>query len=462
MTDGAAVLWFRRDLRLADHPALTAALADHRRIVPCFVWDPVLTEPAGAPRLAFLTRCLAALDADLGGALVVRTGSPVDVLPALVAEVGAVAVYASADFGPYGSRRDEAVGNALDRTGGVPLRRVGSPYAVDPGTLRTGDGAPFRVFTPFRRAWTAHGWGAPLPTPRGLDERLVTGVPSDPGPGGEADAPPGPALPGAGEAAAHTRLDAFLEEAASSYGARRDRPDLDGTTRLSAALRFGCLHPRQILDRLDERVAGHATLRSELCWREFYADVLHHRPDTVRAPFRTEWRDFEVDTDAGARDRFAAWCAGRTGYPFVDAGMRQLAGEAWMHNRVRMVTASFLVKDLHLPWWWGARWFMRQLVDGDLASNQHGWQWTAGCGTDAAPYFRIFNPVTQGRRFDPDGRYVRRWVPELRDLGDDLVHEPWRSPGLLLGPDYPPPLVDHATERRVALARYEALRSRGA
>jgi deoxyribodipyrimidine photo-lyase len=290
-----------------------------------------------------------------------------------------------------------------------------------------------------------------------LAGRVVVGLPSQALPDRPA---PDARLPAAGERAAWRRAVAFLDSAARGYDDRRDRPDVEGTSRLSAALHFGCIHPRQLLDRLDPSDPGHRTFESELCWREFYADVLFHRPESARLAYRSEWRTFRADTGAEADRRFEAWTEGRTGYPVVDAGMRQLAGEAWMHNRVRMIVASFLVKDLHLDWTRGARWFMSRLVDGDLASNQHGWQWVAGTGTDAAPYFRVFNPVAQGLRFDPEGDYVRRWVPELAHLPGAEIHEPWRhGSSLFAAGDYPAPIVDHAAEREEALARYQVHRA---
>jgi deoxyribodipyrimidine photo-lyase len=245
-----------------------------------------------------------------------------------------------------------------------------------------------------------------------------------------------------------------------SYAEERDRPDLDATSRLSAYLKVGAIHPRTLLAELAPDSAdapGDAAFRAELAWREFYADVLHHHPDSARGYLRPQLAALPYVEGDLLAERLEAWAAGRTGYPLVDAGMRQLAAEAWMHNRVRMVTASFLVKDLKVEWQHGARHFLRHLADGDLASNQHGWQWVAGCGTDAAPYFRIFNPVAQSRRFDPSGAYLRRWLPELRDLGPSEIHEPWR---LRDGPPngYPLPMVDHAEERVAALTAYDALR----
>jgi deoxyribodipyrimidine photo-lyase len=349
----------------------------------------------------------------------------------------------AADFGPYGSARDDAVEAALD----VALVRTGSPYAVDPGVVLKSDGTPSRVFTPFSRAWKARGWPAPLRAP---SVRWVEGVRSDTLPEG---------VDGAGEAAAKRAARRFWDTGVDGYDERRDRPDLDATSRLSVHLKFGTIHPRQLLAKLGAG-AAHDRFRTELCWREFYADVLWHRPDSARHSLDESMRSMRADTGRRADERFAAWAEGRTGFPFVDAGMRQLAAEAWMHNRLRMVVASFLVKDLHLDWTRGARLFMQRLVDGDLASNQHGWQWAAGTGTDAAPYFRVFNPVAQGERFDPDGQYVRRWVPELRGVDRRFVHRPWDDPA---GPPagYPAPIVDHAAERAEALARYAEVRGRG-
>ncbi len=452
------MLWFRRDLRLGDHPALAGAVARGGPVLALFVVDPRLRDRAGANRQWFLAGCLAALHDDLtalGGELVVAQGDPVDVVPAVARAAGAPEVWCTADSGPYGRRRDDQVARALDGIGAA-LIATDSPYAVAPGTIRKGDGTPYRVFTPFAKAWRAHGWAEPVDAPTAPVDWVTASSIGDlarPLP----HAPTVTAtLPEPGEAAAHRAAEAFLEQHLAGYGDGRDRPDRDTTSRLSPYLKFGCLHPRQLLDRLD-RSPDADRFAAELCWREFYADVLLHRPDSVWQPLQAGVGSMHVDTGAVADERFEAWCAGRTGYPFVDAGMRQLLAEGWMHNRVRMVVASFLVKDLHLPWQRGASWFLEQLVDGDLASNQHGWQWVAGTGTDAAPYFRIFNPVSQGLRFDPDGEYVRRWVPELRGLAGADAHQPWEQP-LFAGSAYPAPIVDHAAERDEALARLEATR----
>jgi deoxyribodipyrimidine photo-lyase len=451
-----AVLWFRRDLRLADHPAVLAAADAAPRALALFVLDDRLLGPAGAPRLAFLAGCLRSLSEALDGRLLVRRGEPARVVAEVAREVGARTVHASTDAGPYGRDRDARVAAAL-AADGARLECTGSPYAVTPGRVRKADGEPYRVFTPFHRAWLEHGWRAPaesgadstdwLTPPAALREELPP-VPEEV-----------PALPEPGEAAGLVRWREFAESSLDGYRGDRDRPDRDGTSGLSPYLKFGCLHPRTLLAELPSGTAAE-TFRSELAWREFYADVLLHRPDTARSNADRRFDAMPLDSGPAADLAFGAWCEGRTGFPIVDAGMRQLLAEGWMHNRVRMIVASFLVKDLHLPWWRGARHFMRHLVDGDLASNQHGWQWVAGSGTDAAPYFRIFNPVAQGEKFDPDGDYVRRYVPELRGVPGRAVHQPWRLPG---GPPagYPAPIVDHAVERVEALARYEVVKASG-
>jgi len=440
-----AVLWLRRDLRLADHPALLAALDGADEVVPLFVVDPRLQRSSGGPRLAFLAGCLAELDEGTGGRLVIRTGNPVHEVAAVAREVEADHVFVTADFGPYGTRRDAAVDKAL----GGGLVAVDSPYAVAPGDVTTAEGEPFKVFTPFHRRWKEHGWGIPAEAP--VDPRWATGLRSEP-------VPQGPDLAGTtilppGEAAGRARLADFAERV-PHYAKGRDFPAQDATSRLSVYLKFGCVHPRQALDAVKHRKGeGAERFRAELAWRDFYASVLAAFPRSARHSFRPEMAAMAVDTGADADRRFRAWAAGRTGYPIVDAGMRQLNGEAWMHNRVRMIVASFLVKDLHIDWRRGANHFLDRLQDGDLASNHHSWQWVAGTGTDPAPYFRIFNPTSQGQRFDPDGDYVRRWVPELRQVVGGTVHEPWKLKG---GPPpgYPHAIVDHESERKEALARY--------
>ncbi len=441
-------MWFRRDLRTFDNPALLAALAEGPTL-GLFVLDPVLWDPAGPSRRHQLVASLRALGADVP--LAVRAGDPVREVVAAAREVGATHVHVAADYGPYGAARDEAVEEAL-ADAGIALVRTGSPYAVAPGRVRNGSGDPYQVFTPFSRAWSEHGWRGPAgPIP---DDALWLSL-EETAPLPEVDLPEGLDLPEPGEAAAHRAWEAFLEQV-DDYAEDRDRPDLEGTSRLSHHLKLGEIHPRTLLADLAGREGdGAATFRTELAWREFYADVLHRRPDSARDYLRPQLAAMRYDEPG---PDFDAWREGRTGFPIVDAGMRQLRATGWMHNRLRMITASFLVKDLHVEWQHGARHFLHWLVDGDLASNSHGWQWTAGCGTDAAPYFRVFNPTTQGRRFDPDGVYIRTWVPELADVADP--HDPSPDDRDLVG--YPEPIVDHRAERLEALDRYGEVRDAAA
>jgi deoxyribodipyrimidine photo-lyase len=426
-----SVMWFRRDLRIDDQPALAEACSAGE-VLPLFVDDPRF-DVAGEPRRALLHDALTALQMATEGALVVRRGDPIEVIPAVASEVDAATVYVTKDFGPYGRRRDADVADAL-RAADRRLRGVGSNYAVEPGTVTKADGGAYSVYTPFSKRWSDIGWEQPQPAPR--DPQWI-GAATD-------DLPDKPAIElETGVAGGwRRRWEHFAATALDDYAALRNRPAADGTSRLSPLLRFGVVHPRQLLAELDLRDPDHRTFQKELAWRDFYADVLHHRPETAWNNLNRAFDAFQVDSDAAARRRFERWCQGTTGFPLVDAGMRQLSAIGWMHNRVRMVTASFLVKDLHLPWQWGARHFMGRLGDGDLASNNHGWQWTAGCGTDAAPFFRVFNPTAQQEKFDPDGEYVRQWIPEL-DSGD-----------------YPAPMVDHAAERTEALARYAGVSTR--
>ncbi|WP_316932139.1 deoxyribodipyrimidine photo-lyase [Nocardioides marmotae] len=450
----SSVMWFRRDLRLRDNPALLEACADGA-VLPLFVLDPRLWGPAGPTRRAYLAASLRSLDAALRGlgapGLQVVEGDPVRRVPLAARAAGAERVHVAADFGPYGRERDAAVEQAL-AADGVELVRTGSPYAVPPGTVTSGSGDHYRVFTPFHRVWAEQDRPAPQDAPAhadwlALDEGTV-GLP-------EVDPPDGLELPAAGEDATAVRWRAFLDQGIDDYDEQRDLPGTDGTSRMSVHLKWGEVHPRQLLaDLARRRSTGAATYRKELAWREFYADVLWHQPRTAREYYKTQYARLDYD-EPGAL--FEAWQEGRTGFPVVDAGMRQLRSVGWMHNRVRMITASFLVKDLHVEWQHGARHFLHWLSDGDLASNNHGWQWVAGSGTDPSPFFRVFNPTGQGRRFDPEGSYVRRWVEELAD--PERVPDPHEPSGeVRAAVGYPEPIVDHAAERREALARWERIR----
>jgi len=444
-------MWFRRDLRLADNPALLAAVSEaaDSQVVPLFVLDPALTGPSGPARSAYLVASLTDLGNRVGG-LQLRRGDPVQEVVDVARAASASTVHIAEDFGPRGRLRDLDVESALAGHG-IDLVRTGSPYAVPPGRVLTKTRDPYQVFTPYSRAWRDHGWSPPSMRPtavrwvRPLESHQLDDV----------SLPAGLRLPAAGELAANRRWHDFLDQRLGDYAATRDRADLDGTSRMSVHLKWGEIHPRTMLaDLARQPSAGAVLYGTQLAWREFYADVLWRSPDSAREYLRPELAAMEHDEPGS---RFEAWCDGLTGYPIVDAGMRQLQAEGWMHNRVRMIAASFLVKDLHIEWRHGARHFMTRLVDADLASNQHGWQWTAGCGTDAAPYFRIFNPTVQGKRFDPHGDYVRRYVRELRQVDATSIHEPWTLDG---GPPhgYPTPIVDHAQERRESLRRLEMTR----
>jgi deoxyribodipyrimidine photo-lyase len=382
----------------------------------------------------------------LGGALTVREGRPEHVVPAVAKEAQARAVHVTADFAPYGSVRDRRVAKAL---GSVPLVATGSPYAAAPGEVLKPDGRPYEVFTPFYRSWLAHELQLPVPS----DLAAITWCPLD-GLTIAGDPRTAATWPEAGEPAARVAWDLYRTTRLATYATNRDRPALDATSRLSPYLKVGALHPRTLLTDLGP---DDDAFRRQLAWREFYAAVLYHRPSTARSCFQPHMEGMRYDRGSAADRRFAAWAVGRTGFPLVDAGMRQLRAEGWMPNRLRLITASFLVKDLHIDWTRGARHFMANLIDGDLASNQHNWQWVAGTGTDAAPYFRIFNPVSQSRKFDPNGDYIRRWVPELSHLPSAEIHEPWRR-AAGVPPDYPERIVDHSEERSESLARHESVR----
>ncbi len=464
MTLSVALVWFRRDLRLHDHPALQAALDSADTVVPVFCLDDGLLRGrhASGPRTQFLLECLAELDAglrDRGSHLLVRHGPPQRELPALAAELGAGQVHVSADVGPFARRRQREVHDALGDA--VALCVHPGLFAVDRlDAIRSQAGRPYTVFTPFHRSWASHPrrevLGAPgrLPPPPPqvaagalptLSELGLEQECEDPAPGGES--------------AGRERLRRFLADAVGRYHEGRDQPSGDAVSRLSPYLHFGCVSPREVEHRLPAG-EGAAAYRRQLCWRDFYAQVIAHHPANARSEFQDRYRG--AIRWSRAEQRFEAWCDGRTGYPVVDAGMRQLRREGWMHNRARLLVGSFLTKDLGIDWRWGERWFMRLLLDGDEASNNGNWQWIASVGVDPQPAFRrIFNPVRQQERFDPGGEYVRRYVPELVDVPDAYLAEPWTMPpevqeraGCRIGRDYPAPIVDHAQARREALDRY--------
>ena len=441
------VVWFRRDLRLADHPALAEAAA-RGPVLPVFVVDPRLHGRAER-RDAWIGATLAVLDADLrrrGARLVVRRGDPVAELVRVAREAGASGVWWNRDYTPYARTRDVAV-DAACRAAGLEPRAFADALLTEPGDVRPARGGFYTVFTPFHRAWLTRDRPPPMPAP----ERLTTG-------GLDAPPPSPPAsddLPEAGETAARAALDAFIRGPLGDYADARDRLDGEPTSRLSPFLRVGALSLRQVYAAVTAAAARAPALARpveafvrQLAWRDFFVQILWHAPQTRWQPLRPPRTAVRWRRDP---EGLAAWREGRTGYPIVDAAMRQLAATGFIANRARMVVASFLVKHLLIDWREGDRWFMRQLLDGDPALNGGNWQWVASVGADAMPAFRVFNPVTQGKRFDPSGDYVRRWVPELASLPGARVHTPWDAGGVR---GYPPPIVEHDEARRRALAAF--------
>ena len=440
-------MWFRRDLRINDHPALLAAIESSDQVIPLFILDKQQIDEAGSKLLAYMSQSLRKLDESLGNRLHIIEGDQVEVLSALIKKYGVEQVHISDEYERYGATRDARVEAA-----GISLVRTGSPYAVTPGrVVKPSDGTPYKVYTPFYKAWCIHGWRAPAVTPK----KFTCVVPTS-----EYRAfpdfvmPDGVSVIEAGEEAALRRFKAFTKNGLDSYDENRNFAGIDGTSKMSTYLKFGEIHPRTLLQGLGDSKA-HDTFRKEIAWREFYADVLFNNPMTDIEYYSEKFAQMRYDKPG---DQFKAWCAGKTGYPFVDAAMRQLVQEGWMHNRTRMVVASFLVKDLHLEWQLGERFFADHLVDYDVASNAHGWQWTAGSGTDASPYYRVFNPIEQGRRFDENGDYIRKYVPELAHLSASEIHEPWLFlDGYSKG--YPERIVDHAVERLESLARLQEIKA---
>jgi deoxyribodipyrimidine photo-lyase len=464
-----AIWWLRRDLRLMDNQALGEALSFADQLLPVFILDPVLLDSGyvGEKRTSFLYACLADLDHHLRlreSALILRAGNPELVLQSLVKEVGAAMIFAEQDVSPYAVRRDARAAHSL------PMRWVGFPSVYPPGSVKKADGAPYTVFTPFSKAWKA----LPLPTAISSEapEKIATPanvhslpLPTPPAIDHPLSFPPG-------ESEALRRLEAFcsgVDAPVYRYGEQRNALDEPGTSALSPYLRFGLLSARRAaaaaLSALRDAPSPAAqrsaeTWLNELIWRDFYLHILYHFPNARQESFRPELRAVRWDNDPAL---FSAWCDGQTGYPVVDAAMRELRQTGWMHNRARMIVASFLTKDLHIDWRWGEKWFMQHLVDGDPAANNGGWQWTAGTGTDAAPYFRIFNPVMQGMKFDPQGDYIRRWVKELMWVPLEYIHAPWKMPlelqaraQCVIGSDYPKPVVDHQLARQKTLELYGA------
>jgi deoxyribodipyrimidine photo-lyase len=472
---GPTIVWFRQDLRITDNPALRAALA-RGPVVQLYIHDdatPGAWKWGGASRW-WLHHSLASLGRSLrerGGALVLRQGPAESVLDAVIAETGADAVAWNRCYEPFAIERDTRIKAALT-TRGLAVESHNAALLHEPWTITNKSGEPYKVYTQFWKSCLARGEpDQPLPAPARI--AMPARMPRSETLEGWGLLPTRPDWAGGlreswnpGEVGAAGLLDAFLSGALGAYRADRDRPDLDVTSRLSPHLHWGEISPRQIWHRT-RAVAGASPgvdkFFSELGWREFSAHLLFHFRDLPLRNLRRDFDSFPWSQDAGA---LRIWQRGRTGYPIVDAGMRQLWRTGWMHNRVRMIVASFLVKDLLVPWQDGAAWFWDTLVDADLANNSASWQWVAGCGADAAPYFRVFNPVLQGEKFDPSGDYVRRYVPELARLPNEYVHQPWAAPadvlqaaGVVLGATYPNPIVDHGAARTRALNAFGAIRN---
>jgi deoxyribodipyrimidine photo-lyase len=444
------LFWFRRDRRLQDNEAL-ASCSSSDEIFPLFVFPDNLTSLTPL-REASLIESVRSLNQSLPSGLNITIGDTASEIAKFVAQHKIDKVVATRAFDTSGMLEQAAVGEKLHELS-VPLEQFGSYYAVEPGTIKKDDGTYLKVYTPFYKRWYQHGWQEPF----SIDVSSVNwkNVSNQSIPDQSRKTP---FAVKAGEAFALRTWERFKERALSQYHEDRNRTDLSGTSHLSHALAHGEIHPRTLLAELGDS-DGEEVYRKELAWREFYADVLFNNPHTLDGYFDSKYEKMRYDDSAKNKEKLEAWYQGKTGYPIVDAAMRQLVHSGWMHNRARMIVASFLVKDLHFEWQIGARFFEDHLTDFDPASNSHGWQWTAGCGTDASPYYRIFNPTLQGLKFDPNGDYVRRWVPELAHIPDASIHEPWKSiDGLAHG--YPSPIVDHDTERNESLARLEELKSK--
>ena len=451
------IFWFRRDLRLQDNEALTrcseAAIADGDSSVHgCFTYQDAIFEQLSGIRQHSLVASLEALSTSMSNSLVVLEGLSANALANYSKQHGIDFVHATESFDPNGILEQQQVAKALE-TIGKKLVLEGSNYAVTPGkVVKPTDGSAYRVYTPFYKAWFEIGWSQPftLPPKMSWAQGVKTKVPTP--------TKPAQFKVRAGEAFALETFDRFKKRALFDYSDNRNRADLSGTSKLSHALAHGEIHPRTLLADLRD-TPGHNVFRKEIAWREFYADVLFRNPHTLTDYYVPRFSQMKYDSGKNAKEKFERWKAGTTGFPMVDAGMRQLLAEGWMHNRVRMIVASFLVKDLHLEWQTGAEWFEHCLSDFDPASNSHGWQWTAGCGTDASPYYRVFNPILQGYKFDPEGNYVRKYIPELSHLQGSEVHEPWLLvDGLING--YPEPMLDHSKERDESLRRLEEIKEK--
>ena len=475
LPEAPVIFWFRRDLRLDDNIGLHAAIRSGRRVLPLFILDPRLQRGAwfSHNRMAFLLDTLEALDSrlrQLGAGLLILEGDPLEVLAGIVRDTEAATLYVNRDYSPFAIARDEAVA----RTIGTEIHAYDDGLLVAPHELLKDDGAPIKIYTPFRRRWTTRE--KPRVSALDLRREHFLGAPTLRAPAilglARARVRPQAPLPAADESSAKIRLAQFMTNAVVDYKEARHSLPIDpnagaraaGSSFLSPLLRLGILSPRQVYWAARARYAGSPreadrqsieSFCNQLVWREFFMHIMFNFPSVRYNNFRREydalnWRDAPADLQA--------WQDGRTGYPIVDAAMRQLRAIGWMPNRARMITASFLSKHLLINWRAGEAHFMRHLLDGDPAANNGGWQWTAGTGTDAQPYFRIFNPILQSKKFDKAGAYIRRWLPELGHLPDRIIHEPWKSKSETL--DYPPPIVDHREARERALGAFQAARDK--
>lgn len=446
-------------MRLQDNIALNHAIAGANldgdgEVAAVYAFDMSAFSALEGIRQHSIVESLNSLGASIDRKLTIRQGKDEAEKVALLVEfakaTNAKTVHATRGFDPASIAEQNAVGIAL-QAAGIFLQLDDSYYAVSPGTVRKPDGSPYKVYTPFYKAWNELAWNRPVALAKNATWVEPVECHGRPTPTKSA-----PFAVKAGEAFALRTLARFKKRALLKYDEMRNRADLSGTSHLSHALAFGEIHPRTILAQLSDTNAE-TVYAKEIAWREFYADVLFHNPKTTHEYYAERFAQMRYDSGVDAENKLKAWQEGKTGYPMVDAGMRQLLEDGWMHNRVRMIVASFLVKDLHLEWQQGADWFERHLSDFDPASNAHGWQWTAGCGTDASPYYRIFNPILQGYKFDPNGDYVRKYIPELRHIDGEAVHEPWK---LLDGYSngYPQMIVDHSVERDESLARLKEIK----
>jgi deoxyribodipyrimidine photo-lyase len=443
------LFWFRRDRRLQDNEALNFAVEGATELYPLYVFPETLGTLTPL-RQASTIESVKSLSASIPSGMNIATGDTAETIASFAKTNGIERVVATRAYDTNGMLEQAELAEKL-KSMGVVLNLIGSYYAIVPGTVRKDDGLPLRVYTPFYKRWSLLDWGSPLQLDvatvnwRRVSAKELPSVQGKP-----------PYEVKASEEFALSTWKRFRERALTNYHEDRNRTDLSGTSHLSHALAHGEIHPRTLLVELGDS-QGEEVFRKEIAWREFYADVLFHNPHTLTAYYEPRFAKMRYDSPDSTK--FTAWQDGKTGYPIVDAAMRQLVQSGWMHNRSRMIVASFLVKDLHIEWQHGAEFFEKHLTDFDPASNAHGWQWTAGCGTDASPYYRIFNPILQGEKFDPQGDYVRKWVPELRHIEDGSVHQPWN---LIDGYNhaYPERIIDHDQERAESLLRLEEIKAK--